>query len=57
LSVDLLGFGAQSSDGQDLAVLDDALLELAKQDSESWFSNMVNRDLQTLVPGVSLPAA
>lgn len=35
LSVDLLCLGAQSGDGQDLAVLDDALLELAKQDSES----------------------
>jgi hypothetical protein len=42
LSVDFLCFGAQSSDGQNLAVFDDALLELAKQNSESCVSRIIS---------------
>jgi hypothetical protein len=36
LAVNLLGLGAHAGDGQDLSVLDDALLEFAKQDTQSW---------------------
>ncbi len=42
LSVDFFGFGAQSSNSQNLAVFDDALLELAKQNSESCGSSIIS---------------
>ena len=57
LAVRLLRFGAHPGNGQDLSVLDDALLELAKQDTKAWrVAASVFMPFTFVVAGI-LPAA
>jgi hypothetical protein len=59
LAVDVFGFGAHASNSKHLAILDHALLELAKQDAKSYrgHKNQNQFPFGTTSAKLSLPAA